>query len=96
MLHLVYQAPIQNAVLERISLGDDVVFLENAVLGLLDKGRLSHALAGLCESCQLFVLSDELNARGVQADELVSGIEPIDNAKLVALAVKNTTIQTWS
>ena len=96
MLHLIYQAPLQNAVLERISPSDDVVFLENAVLGLLHKGKLSYALASLGEDCQLFVLANELKARGLLANELVFGITPINNRQLVELTVKNKTIQTWS
>jgi len=96
MLHLVFQSPIQYAVLERISAGDDVVFLDNAVFGLLRKGSLGDALAALLGRCRLFVLSDDISARGLFADELAAGMAVIDYAELVALTVKNPVIQSWS
>lgn len=95
MLHLVFQSPIPCAVLERISPGDEVVFLENAVLGLLHKSN-QDALTGLLEHCRLFVLSDDMRARGILADELIVGMEVIDYAGLVALTVKNPVIQSWT
>ncbi len=36
MLHLIFQSPIAHSVLQRIESGDDVVFFENAVLGLIE------------------------------------------------------------
>ena len=44
MLHLIFQSPIELALLERIVSGDDVVFLENAVLRILAKGSLCTRL----------------------------------------------------
>lgn len=96
MLHLIFQSPVDDAVLGRISAGDDVVFLENAVLGLLRKGNLAGVLDGLIASCRLYVLSDAINARGILVDELVADMELIDYAGLVALTVKNPVIQSWS
>ncbi|TAL48180.1 MAG: sulfurtransferase complex subunit TusB [Methylovulum sp.] len=96
MLHLIFQSPLEVAVLGRISAGDDVVFLESAVLGLLQMGNLAGVLTDLTARCRLYVLSDAINARGILADELVAGMELIDYAGLVALTVKNPAIQSWS
>jgi len=96
MLHLIFQSPVEAAVLSRISPGDDVVFLESAVLGLLQKGDLAGVLTGLIARCRLYVLIDAINTRGILADELVAGMALIDYAGLVALTVKSPVIQSWS
>jgi len=96
MLHLIFQSPIDTAILERIATGDDVVFLENSVLRLLQKSSLSDILAQLLKQNRLCVLADDLEVRGIVADELVKGIGVIDYAELVSLTVKNPLIQSWS
>lgn len=95
MLHLVFQSPVETAVLERIDSGDIVVFLENAVLRILQNGLLSATLTQQLKRNRLCVLSDELAVRGIAADELVNGIEVIDYAELVELTVNNPVIQSW-
>jgi len=96
MLHLVFQSPIDMAILERIDSGDDVVFLENAVLRILQNGSLSGTLTRLLKQNRLCVLADDIEARGIVADELVNGVDVIDYTELVKLTVKNPVIQTWS
>lgn len=95
MLHLIFQSPIEAAVLERIDSGDVVVFLENAVLRILQNGLLSSALTQQLERNRLCALSDDLVVRGIVAEELVNGIEVIDYAELVELTVNNSVIQSW-
>ena len=95
MLHLVFQSPIEIAILERIDSGDDVVFLENAVLRILKNGLLRDTLTQLLTGSRLYVLLDDIEVRGISTDELIKGIEVIDYAGLVALAVKNPVIQSW-
>ena len=95
MLHLISQSPIEKAILERIDKGDDVVFLENAILHILAKGLLSYTLTQLLQESNLFVLESDIVVRGIAANELVAGIEVIDYTKLVNLTVKNKLIQSW-
>ena len=96
MLHLVFQSPIDMAILERVDPGDDVVFLENAVLRILQNGSLSGTLTRLLKQNRLCVLADDIEARGIVADELVNGVDVIDYSELVRLTVKNPVIQSWS
>ena len=96
MLHLIFQSPIELAILERISSADDVVFLENSVLRILQKGSLSEILTQLLKQGRLCVLLNDIEVRGIRADELVNGIEVIDYSELVRLTVKNQQIQSWS
>jgi tRNA 2-thiouridine synthesizing protein B len=96
MLHLISMSPIESAVLARLCAGDDVVFLENALLRLLKTGDLNNTLFELLKTHQLYVLTDDLAVRGITIEELVQGINVIDYAQLVALTVKNPVIQSWS
>jgi tRNA 2-thiouridine synthesizing protein B len=96
MLHLIFQSPIDKAILERIDPGDEVVFLENSVLRILQNGSLGAALTQLLKQNRLCVLADDIKARGIVADELVSGVDVIDYSELVKLTVKNPVIQSWS
>lgn len=96
MLHLVFQSPIENALLQRFDPGDVVVFLENAVLRILQTGALESALIPLVNSNRLCVLMDDIVVRGIAADELIKGFEVIDYAELVELTVNNPVIQSWT
>lgn len=96
MLHLVFQTPIETAVLERFAPGDDVVFLESSVLRLLEKGNMRAVLAPLVAQNQLHVLQEDIELRGIQPEELITGLKVIDYPGLVALTVKNPLIQSWT
>jgi len=96
MLHLISQSPIDSALLARLCAGDDVIFLENALLRLLNTGELNGVLSALLHTRQLYVLADHLTVRGISVEELVQGISVIDYAQLVALTVKNPVIHSWT
>ncbi len=96
MLHLIFQSPIESAILARVDAGDVVVFLENAVLRTLQNSVISNTLAQQLSCNRLCVLSDDIAVRGIAPDELVNGIEVIDYAELVELTVNSPVIQSWS
>ncbi len=96
MLHLIFQSPIEAAILDRIDSGDVVVFLENAVLRAIQNSDISDALTQQLGSNRLCVLSDDIAVRGIVPNELVKGIEVIDYAGLVELTADNPVIQSWS
>jgi tRNA 2-thiouridine synthesizing protein B len=96
VLHLIFQSPIETAILERVDSGDIVVFLENAVLRTLQNSVISVTLTRQLSSNRLCVLSDDIAVRGIIPDELIKGIEVINYADLVELTVNNPVIQSWS
>lgn len=96
MLHLIFQSPIEPAILERIDSGDVVVFLENAVLRTLQNSGISDMLSQQLSCTRLCVLSDDIAVRGIASDALINGIEAIDYAELVELTVNNPVIQSWT
>jgi tRNA 2-thiouridine synthesizing protein B len=94
MLHII-PTLLEGAVLARIGAGDDVLFLDNAVLGLLKTGRWAGALSVLSERGRLFVLADDVAIRGLAPDELCPCLVRVDYAGFVDLTVKNAVIQSW-
>jgi tRNA 2-thiouridine synthesizing protein B len=96
VLHLISQSPIETALFERVAVGDELVFLDNAVLRLLQHGDLNKTLSALLKNHQLYVLADTLAVRGISAEELLQGINIIDYPQLVALTVQHSVIQSWS
>lgn len=95
MLHLIFQAPIDPVILDRMAVGDTAVFLESAVLGLLQNSVLAGTLTIKLNTNRLYVLSEDMAVRGVLISELVKGLEVIDYPGLVDLAVENSLIQSW-
>ncbi|WP_411728344.1 sulfurtransferase complex subunit TusB [Methyloglobulus sp.] len=95
MLHLIFRSPIDPAILDRIDSGDVAVFLESAVLGVLQKGRLADVLIAKLNCNRLYVLSEDMAVRGILVPELVTGLEAIDYSGLVKLTVENPLITSW-
>ena len=96
MLHLIAQSPIDCAIFQRLGAGDDLLFLDKAVLNLLQKGQLNKTLTALLVQHQIYALANDLEVRGIIPEELLKGIIVIDYAYFVELSVKNSLIQTWS
>lgn len=96
MLHLVFKSPIDVVLFERIASDDAIVFLENAALDLLAAGKLASAIKKYLPTHSMYVISEDMVARGIQPEELVSGLQVIDYPGLVELTVKHNPIQSWS
>jgi tRNA 2-thiouridine synthesizing protein B len=95
VLHIISQSLSDPAVLARITPDDAVLFTRNAVFGLLSQGRLAGQLRYLQQHCRLYVLLSDLETRGIAADTLVAGIEPVDYDGFVKLTVAHPAICSW-
>jgi len=96
MLHLIFQSPVDNAVLDRMASGDIAVFLDSAVLSVLQQGKMAGAISHKLNTNRFCVLFEDMEARGILMAELVAGLEVIDYPGLVKLTVENTSIASWS
>lgn len=90
MLHLVFE--LSSDVLARFSNQDTVIFLNNAVFGLLKNSKWQNKIA---EIVPCYVLQDDLTLRGIENSLLIEGVTPIDYTQFVILTIENTPIQTW-
>ncbi len=94
MLHLIFQSPVDPVIFERITPEDSVVFMNNAVLGLLENGKLTQVLRNLSHY-HFYALTEDMQIRGIKTTELYTGIKAINYAQLVELTVANPLIQSW-
>jgi tRNA 2-thiouridine synthesizing protein B len=95
MLHLIFQSPVKTVTLERMARGDVAVFMESAVLSLMQSGNCAEALSSMLSTNRLYALSEDMVIRGIQAAELVPGLEVVDYAGLVVLTTENPLICSW-
>ena len=86
MLHLVTASPDQ--ALAACAQGDDLVLMHAAVLAA---GR-----AACPPSVRVHAMAADLAARGIAPGTLAPGVAPLDDAGLVALAVRHESSLTWS
>jgi len=96
MLHLVSQSPLQQEIVERMAAGDDVVLQQGtiwaALSGHADNTKLLQLIA---EGCLIYVLREMLEANGIEASQILDGVNIIGYPGLVELTVKNPVIHTW-
>jgi tRNA 2-thiouridine synthesizing protein B len=83
------------AILERLVTGDTVIFIENAVITLLQQGKMHAFLRQLTKKAHCYVLEPDLLVRGIAVQTIVPGIEAIEYAGFVELTVEHSHIQTW-
>lgn len=95
MLHLIFQSSFEHSLFQRFTVGDDLVFLENAVFSLLNTGRFNAELIQLQQYYQLYAMADALNLCAITSNELVATIKIINYDELVDLTVNNTLIHSW-
>jgi tRNA 2-thiouridine synthesizing protein B len=95
MLHLIFKSPVDLAVLERMASGDAAVFLESAVLSVLENGSLAYTLTVKLATNRFYVLADDMKIRGIFETEIVPGLTIIDYTELVRLTIENPLIQSW-
>ncbi len=75
--------------------GSDILLIEDAVYSAIRGSTGARLLEQSRGKHQLFALGPDLECRGVKAAQLIDGIEVVDYAGFVALAVKNDTVHAW-
>ena len=91
MLHLVFE--LSSPTLTRLQNQSNVIFLNNAVRGLVKNSMWQNELVAMIPC---YVLAEDLMLRGIEIDLLIDGITPIDYTQFVQLTIENTPIQTWN
>lgn len=95
MLHIISHSLADSTVLQRVAPHDAVLFIRDAVFGLLREGRLAGQLITLQRHSKLYALQPDLAVRGIAVENLVDGIEPVDYGGFVVLTVEHPVINAW-
>ncbi len=95
MLHLIFQRSA-NALLERVTQEDGLLFLHHAVFNVLKTSQYATKLATLPYSPRLYVLRSDLQSHGIAVERLIEGVQPIDYSGFVALTREYPSVCSWT
>ena len=99
MLHLVNKSPFERtnlqACLKRAVPGAAILLFEDAVYASLRNTGVSDLVADAVDAFDFFVLAPDLTVRGLDQEEVLRGVKPIDYDGFVDLTVARGTIQSW-
>jgi len=99
MLHTVNKSPFEKGSLDtclRLAReGSDILLIEDAVYAALQGTRIEPAVTGALAQHSIYVLRADVEARGIDPRSLIPGIETVDYAGFVELAVAAETVQSW-
>lgn len=98
-LHTVNKSPFDRpslaSALGHALAGDAVLLIEDAVVGARKGSSSAKAIEASLASCKVYVLGPDAAARGMKAEDLVSGVESVDYAGFVDLAANHARTQSW-
>ncbi len=98
-LHTVNKSPFATRDLESCLAhardGDSILMIEDGIYGGLAGTSISDAVAARAGSVSIYVLSNDMAARGMSEDRLIDGVKAVDYAGFVDLVVKNDLVNAW-
>ena len=99
MLHIVNKSPFErNALascLSHTSEGDAVLLIEDAVIGAVVGSQSATLLTSALTTKAVYVLGEDLTARGIEPSRLVQGLQVVDYSGFVDLTVQHDKNQSW-
>ena len=97
-LHTVNKSPFEKNSLESClgyaKEGSSVLMYEDAVYGAMKGTAIADKITA-AKGVKFYVLGADLKARGVADDKVADGIEIVDYAAFVNMAVENDKVQAW-
>jgi len=98
-LNIVNKSPFEKYSLDqclvRISDGDGLLLIEDAVVAATKGTVLEQRLSESAKSNTLYVLQPDLEARGFDAGKLVDGFKAVDYKGFVALVTEHDRVHSW-
>lgn len=99
MLHIVNKSPFERNTLEsclgHALAGDSVLLIEDAVVGAMTGTKVAGEITAAIADKKVFVLGEDLAARGLKQERIIEGIEVVNYEGFVDLTVENDKTQSW-
>lgn len=99
MLHTVNKSPFEkdslNTCLRLADAGSDILLIEDGVYAALIGTRVERVVIDAITRHSVYVLQADIEARGIDPQSLIAGIETVDYGGFVDLAVRNDRVQSW-
>ena len=99
MLHTVNKSPFEKSSLKsciRIAAeGSSILLLEDGVYGAVKGTENSSMVSDAMGKIKVYVMGPDLDARGVNKDNLIDGINVVDYGGFVDLVAEHSATQSW-
>ena len=99
MLHTINKSPFEknslDTCLRLARAGSDILLIEDGVYGALRNTTITDQLQKALSEHHVYVLGPDLQARGLEPERVLEGIEIVDYAGFVRLAAANDRCQAW-
>ena len=99
MLHTVNKSPFEKnsltSCLRLAAAGSDILLIEDGVYAAIENSEIANIVKGALDIHQVYVLEPDLRARGLDKMNLIQGIQKVDYAGFVSLAVENDSVHSW-
>ncbi len=99
VLHIVNKSPFERNALDaclRLARADSAILLiEDGIYAAQQGTAISDRVAAAMAKHQIYVLSPDLQARGIGEDRLIDGIQTVDYDGFVQLACDFDKSQSW-
>lgn len=98
-LNIINKSPFEKRTLDqclsRISKGDSVILIEDAVVVAMSGTAYDSALTTASADKKLYVLTPDLQARGLADRSLLDGLAAVDYKGFVALVTGHDRVHSW-
>lgn len=99
MLHTVNKSPFErnslDSCLRLAKPGSSILLIEDGVYAATKGSKIADQLTKASAEFKLYVLGPDMEARGMNQDNLIDNIKVVDYAGFVDLAVANDAVQAW-
>jgi tRNA 2-thiouridine synthesizing protein B len=99
LLHTVNKSPFERNSLEsclRLSkAGHAILLFEDGVYAALQGTRWATAMTDALQTRKIYVMTSDLEARGMRAENVIAGIQPVDYSGFVDLVADHKATQAW-
>lgn len=99
MLHTVNKSPFEANSLENClrfaRQGHTILLFEDGIYGALAGTRFKDPIIDALKSYDIYVLTPDLEARGMRMDNVIDGIKKVDYAGFVDLVADHSVVQAW-
>ena len=99
MLHTVNKSPFEKNSLESClrlaKAGSSVLMIEDGIYGAMKGTRLESTVSGATAELKVYVLSEDLEARGMNPNNIIDNVKVVDYAGFVDLTVESDAVNAW-
>jgi len=97
MLHIIEINRVEHQILfKRIAVDDSLLWVGNSVLSLAKAADTVRVFNTYLKTQRWYVLEDDLQRRGLLAEEIIAGVTVINYQAFVNLTLEHSVIQSWN